>query len=251
MDGGINLDNISIVLHKTRYSENIGAVARAIKNMGLSSLLIVEPENYDINKVLKLSTHAALDIVEKIIIHESLAEALSTFNYVVGTTNRLGGQRKGVNSPEKIAEKFVPISQNNSIAILFGPEDRGLLNEEIRYCHALVTIPASDFSSLNLAQAVMIICYEIFLTGRKKTDKFIPRLASRHELDGMYKQLQEGLIKICYIKPENPEYWMNNLRHFFSALQLTAKEVGIIRGLCRQVNWYGKKRFQDGKKHER
>ena len=251
MAGDINLDNISIVLHKTRYSENIGAVARAIKNMGMSSLLVVEPENYDTNKVLKLSTHAASDIVEKIIIHETLQEALSTFNYVVGTTNRLGGQRKRINSPEKIAGKLVPISQKNRIAILFGPEDRGLLNEDIRYCHDLVTIPASDFSSLNLAQAVMIICYEIFLTGRNKTDKFIPRLASRHELDGMYKQLKEVLIKICYIKPENPEYWMNNLRHFFSELQLTAKEVGIIRGLCRQVKWYGEKRFQDGEKYER
>ena len=250
MADNINFDNISIVLHKTRYSENIGAAARAIKNMGISSLLIVEPENYDVNKVLKLSTHAAADIVEKIIIHESLQEALSTFNYVVGTTNRLGGERKGLHSPKRIAEKLVPISQRNRIAILFGPEDRGLLNEDIRYCHALVTIPASDFSSLNLAQAVMIVCYEIFLTGSNKTAKFIPRLASRHELDGMYKQLKEVLVKICYIKPENPEYWMNNLRHFLSGLQLTAKEAGTIRGLCRQVNWYGEKRFQDGKKHE-
>ena len=125
------------------------------------------------------------------------------------------------------------------------------MDEDIRYCHALVTIPASDFSSLNLAQAVMIVCYEIFLTGQNKTAKFIPRLASRHELDGMYRQLKEVLVKICYIKPENPEYWMNNLRHFLSGLQLTAKEAGTIRGLCRQVNWYGEKCFQDGKKHER
>ena len=122
MADNINFDNISIVLHKTRYSENIGAAARAIKNMGISSLLIVEPENYDVNKVLKLSTHAAADIVEKIIIHESLQEALSTFNYVVGTTNRLGGHRKGIHSPKRIAEEPVPISQRNRIAILFVPE---------------------------------------------------------------------------------------------------------------------------------
>jgi tRNA/rRNA methyltransferase len=153
-----------------------------------------------------------------------------------------------VNTPSKLAQKLVPISIENRIAILFGPEDRGLSNEDIRNCHGLVNIPAAEFSSLNLAQAVMIICYEIFNAGLEKNTEFIARLANRHELDGMYDQLKDILVRISYINPENPDYWINKLRQFFSGLQLRAKEVSIIRGICRQIDWYGKKCYEDGQR---
>jgi tRNA/rRNA methyltransferase len=246
MSKKINVDNISVVLHQSRYPENIGSVARALCNMGFSRLVVVDPPNYDRNKILKLATHAALDVVEKIKISTDLKDALSHFNYVVGATARLGGQRQVVNTPSKLAQKLAPISLENRIAILFGPEDRGLSNEDIRNCHGLVNIPTADFSSLNLAQAVMIICYEIFSADLEKHTEFIPRLATRHELNGMYDQLKDILVRISYINPENPDYWMNKLRHFFSRLQLRAKEVSIIRGICRQVDWYGKKCYEDG-----
>jgi len=246
MPAGTNLDNITIVLHRPRYSENIGAVARAMRNMGISRLVVVEPQNYDIEKVVKLATHVALGIIENIKFFSNLKEALAPYNYVAGTTARLGGQRQVITSPSKLAEKLVAISDQNRIAILFGTEDRGLSNEDLRYCHALVNIPTAEFSSLNLAQAVMIMCYAISIAGHKETAAYVPRLASRHELDGMYEQLKDVLVKINYINHENPDYWMNKLRHFFTRLQLRAKEVSMIRGLCRQVNWYAGKCYQNG-----
>ena len=246
----VNLSNISIVLHKPRHPENIGAAARSMCNMGLSKLVVVNPENYILKKVLKLATHVAADIVENIEFHEDLKEALSVYNYVVGTTARLGGERQVVNSPSKLAEKLIPISRKNRIAIIFGPEDKGLSNEDIRLCHILVNIPTAEFSSLNLAQAVMIICFEIFTVGRKENEEFAPRLANRHELDGMYDQLKDILVTISYINHENPDYWMNKLRYFFTRMQLRAREVSIIRGIRRQINWYGKKRYEDGLKDQ-
>ncbi|RLC31623.1 MAG: RNA methyltransferase, partial [Deltaproteobacteria bacterium] len=239
MPDKINPDHITIVLQKPRYPENIGAAARAIRNMGIGKLAVVEPENFDTARVRKMATHAAADVVEKIIVHESLPRALADFNYIVGTTARSGGQRRTIDQPEKLADKLISISHENRIAIVFGPEDRGLSNADIRLCHALVTIPTAEFSSLNLAQAVMVICYELFKAGLTAKKKFTPRLATRYELEGMYDQLSDILVKISYINPENPAYWMNKLRHFFNRLPLRAREVSIIRGICRQINWYG------------
>ena len=242
----INSENLSIVMVRPRYSENIGSASRAMCDMGINHLIVVSPENYDIEKVRKLATHAASDVVEKIEIFEDLKTALSPFNYVVGTTARLGGERLGVSSPSEMAEKLIEISQKNKVAILFGPEDRGLLNEDIRLCHELVNIPASEFSSLNVAQAVLIMCYEIFLAGTEEKGKFAPRLASRFELDGMYDNVKDVLVRINYINPENPDYWMNKVRRFFTRMELRAGEVSIIRGICRQIDWFGGKCYKDG-----
>jgi tRNA/rRNA methyltransferase len=244
----INFDNITIVLHQPRYPENIGSAARAMRNMGISRLVVVDPPNYDLNKVLKLATHTGSDVIDKSRICTDLKDALAPFHYVVGATARLGGQRQVINNPSKLAQKLVPISIENRIAILFGPEDRGLSNEDIRYCHLLVNIPTAEFSSLNLAQAVMIVCYELFTVGLEISEESTLRLASRHELDGMYDQLKDVLVRINFINSENPEYWINNLRNFFNRFQLRAKEVSIIRGICRQVDWYGKKCCEDGQR---
>ncbi len=246
MSEKVNLDNITIVLHRPRYPENIGAAARAARNMGIRRLCVVDPENFKLKNILKMATHAASDVVKSIDGYDDLEEALSSCNYVVGTTARLGGQRQYISTPSQLAESLVPISRENRIAIVFGPEDRGLSNEDIQYCHKLVNIPTAEFSSLNLAQAVMIMCYEIFTAGKEEKKKFTPRLATSHELEGMYDQVKDILVRISYINRENPEYWMNNLRHFFSRIGLRAKEVSIIRGICRQINWYGGKCYKDG-----
>jgi tRNA/rRNA methyltransferase len=193
-----------------------------------------------------MATHAALEVVDRMTVCSTLKEALNEYNYVVGTTARLGGQRKVVSSPSKLAQRLISISHLNQIAVLFGPEDRGLTNEDIRFCDILVNIPTAEFSSLNLAQAVMVMCYELFGFSRDKSGEFAPRLANRHELEAMYEQLKDVMMRISFINPANPDYFMNNLRHFGSRMQLRAKEVSIIRGICRQINWYGKKRYQDG-----
>jgi tRNA/rRNA methyltransferase len=243
-----HLQNITIVLNKPRYPENIGAAARAACNMGIEKLVVVDPKNYDMDRVLTLATHAASHVARQISRFDDLQTALAPFNYVVGTTARLGGERQSVTSPTQMARQLIPLSKENDVALLFGPEDRGLTNEELRLCHLLVNIPTAQFSSLNLGQAVMVLCYELFKATLPEPKPFNPRLASRHELDGMYEQVKDILVRINYIQPDNPDYWMNKLRHFFTRMQLRAAEVSIIRGICRQINWYAGKCHANGVK---
>ena len=247
----VSLANIAIVLVQPNISENIGAAARAMCNMGLRRLIVVDPPRCDLTRVCKMATQAALDVVEEMEVFTGLDEALRGFSYVVGTTARMGGQRQVIGSPARLAEMLVPISAENQVAILFGPEDRGLTNEDLRFCHSAATIPTADFSSLNLAQAVMVVCYELFRCSLETPKEFTPRLANRFELDAMYTQLKDVLMRICFINPANPDYFMNNLRHFGTRMQLRAKEVQIIRGICRQIDWYGKHCFEQGKKSSR
>ncbi len=247
----VNRAHIRIVLHRPRFPENIGAAARAMRNMGLRRLVVVRPENFLEQRVRMMATHVAGDVVDAITCFESLPEALADCGYVIGTTARLGGERQSVVSPSVMARRLVTISQANEVALVFGPEDRGLTNEDIRLCHALVNIPTDAFASLNLAQAVMVMCYEIFTAKVAEEAAFTPRLATRHELDGMYDKLREILVRISYINPENPDYWMNRLRRFFTRLQLRGRDVSIIRGIIRQVEWYARKNYEDGLKEGR
>jgi tRNA/rRNA methyltransferase len=246
MTTAVHLDHLSIVLQRPRYPENIGAAARAACNMGIRDLVVVSPENNDPERVYRMATHAARSVVDNIRHYDDLAEALAPFGYVAGTTARLGGQRDTVISPETLAARLVPISRENRVAILFGPEDRGLTNDDLRRCHVLVNIPTADFTSINLAQSVMILCYALFTAGPSAAGRSVPRLAERHELDGMYAQLREILVRIHYLNPENPDYWMHKIRQFFTRLELRAREVSIIRGIIRQVNWYSENRYRDG-----
>jgi len=218
--------------------------------MGVGGLAAVDPRDFDRARILKMATHAAAEVVDRMPISNNLASALAGFQYVAGTTARLGGQRQVVTTPRTLAEKLIPIAKTNRVALLFGPEDRGLTNDDIRYCHILVNIPTSGFSSLNLAQAVMVLCYEIFAAGLERDVLSVPRLADRLELDQMYDQLKEILLRISYINPENPDHWISGLRRFFNRLPLRAKEVSIIRGICRQINWYGRKSYEDGLKQQ-
>ena len=234
----IKRENIAIVLVEPQIPENIGSVARAMTNMGIMRLLLVNPKNCGLSRVLKTATGDSIDTVEEMEVHDDLISALDPFQYVVGTTARIGAHRPAQSNPRNLAQDLIAISQNNMIAILFGPEDRGLSNHHLRYCHTIATIPAASFSSLNLAQAVMIICYEIFLASSEISSKPLPRLANKFELEGMYGHLKDVLMKIGFIHPQNPEHWMLNIRRFLSRFPLRAREVRIIRGICRQMDWY-------------
>ncbi|MGD9098296.1 MAG: RNA methyltransferase [Desulfobacterales bacterium] len=247
----VHRENVRIVLHRPRFPENIGAAARAMRNMGLRRLVVVAPENFIEARVRMMATHVAGDVVDAITRFDRLDEAVADCGYVVGTTARLGGERQSVVSPPVMAQRLIAISRENAVALVFGPEDRGLTNQEIRLCHALVNIPTDAFASLNLAQAVMVMCYEVFTARTTEDGGFAPRLATRHELDGMYAKLRDILVRISYINPENPDYWMNRLRRFFTRLQLRAREVSMIRGMIRQVEWYARKNYEDGLKEGR
>ena len=137
-------------------------------------------------------------------------------NWIVGTTARLGGTRRGNFSPSDLATKLIPIFSENRVAILFGPEDRGLTNENLQLCNDLVNIPTAEFSSLNLAQAVMVMCYELFKARTRAAEFHIPRLACRYELENMYEELKDTFARIHYINHENPEHRLDKTRSFLS-----------------------------------
>jgi tRNA/rRNA methyltransferase len=234
----LNLDHIAIVLVEPQIPENIGAVARAMNNMGIRRLVLVKPERCDLTRILRMATGTSIDIVEEMEVFEDLNEALASFHYVVGTTARIGSQRPSLTNPRDLAQALIPIAQENHVAILFGPEDRGLSNEHLRPCHTIATIPTAQFASLNLAQAVMIFCYDIFLASRLPPQEALPRLANKFELEGMYEHLKAVLTRIGFINPQNPEHWMLNIRRFLSRIPLRARDVRIVRGICRQMDWY-------------
>lgn len=232
--------NISIVLYKPKYAGNIGSVARAAKNMGIGNIVVVGQADYDREAMEQRSTHLAADVLDQIRYVSSIDEALCDFQYIVGTTSRMGKARGPFLSPRVVADRIADLSQKNKVALLFGPEDKGLANEQLRFCHAVVTIPTSrEFKSLNLSHAVMIVCYEIFTASSAAASptEASPKLALSSELEGMYAQIRTLLADIGFLNPENPEYWMTDLRRFFSRGGLLSREVKIIRGISRKIQW--------------
>ena len=234
----VNLNNIAIVLVQPLIPENIGSVARAMDNMGLNRLVLVEPKNCDRTRMLKPATGSSGQLIENMEVYENLKEALAPFQYVVGTTARNGYLRPAMTQPRRLATDLVPISQENRVAILFGREDSGLTNEHLHLCHAIATIPTARFPSLNLAQAVMIVSYELFMAGLNTESGSVPRLANKFELEGMYDHIRSVLNKIGFLNPQNPGHWMVYVRRFLSRIPLRAGEAQLIRGICRQMNWY-------------
>jgi tRNA/rRNA methyltransferase len=234
-----NLENVAIVLKGPKFPGNVGSAARCAKNMGIKKLFVVGNRDLDDEAVRQMATHESKDVVESIRHFDTLDEALADFSWVVGTTARQGAGRGPVVSPRRMAESLIGLSQENRIALLFGPEDTGLTNDDLGFCQTVVTIPTVGFKSLNLSHAVMIVCYELLVARMDDEVKFMPKLASSRELEGMYVQLKEILTAIGFLNPENPDYWMMHLRRLFARTTLHAREVKIIRGICRQIEWYG------------
>jgi tRNA/rRNA methyltransferase len=237
------LERVAIVLFRPRLAENIGAVARAACNMGINRLVAVSPQDLDRDRMAMMATGPAERLLDRMEVHDDLAKALAPFQYIVGTTARLGGVRNDYFSPREMAARLVDITAANDVALLFGPENWGLTNDELPFCHALVTIPTGDCSSLNLAQAVMVMAYELFIAVSARA-RPTPRLANSRELESMYAMLQETLVKINFISHQNPEHWMFNVRRLFSRHGLRAREAQVIKGICRQIDWYVGKRLE-------
>jgi len=225
-----------------KHAENIGAAARVAMNMGISRLVVVRDEPPDREAMLKVATHKAAGVIETMELHGSLAPALAPFGLVVGTTARRGRQRRFENTPRDVADVILPLLEKNRVALLFGPEDRGLTNEDLEFCQMTSTIPTADFSSLNLAQAVAIHCHELFAAalGDQPPGRYRPKLATVPELAGMYEHIEELLHRIGFIQSDDHTYWLRGIRRFFDRAQLRAKEVRIIRGFCRQLLWHQK-----------
>ncbi|OPL16939.1 MAG: hypothetical protein AVO38_07110 [delta proteobacterium ML8_D] len=228
------LNNFCVVLHEPRYPENIGAAARCCRNMGIPQLILVRPCRLDSEKMLKMATHEAANLIETMLVFDDLEKALGPFQHVAGTTARTGRQRLPTHTPHDMAKKLIELGPENRIALLFGPENRGLTNSQLRLCQSLVNIPTTTFSSINLAQSVMILCYELFMAGGHGK-KVYPQLATTRELEGMYKHLKKAFTAVELTNPQNPEYWIDHTRRLLGRQELRAREVKIIRSFCQQI----------------
>jgi tRNA/rRNA methyltransferase len=235
----VNLDNVTIVLKGPKFPGNVGSAARCANNMGIGKLIVVGNRDLDDEAVRQMATHESKEIVDGIRHFDTLDEALAGFEWVVGTTARQGSGRGPFLSPRRMAAELIALSKENKIALLFGPEDTGLTNDDLRFCQMVVTIPTVAFKSLNLSHAVMILCYELLLARLDDEVKFQPKLASTRELELMFTQMKAVLQAIGFLNPENPDYWMMHIRRLLARTTLQAREVKIIRGICRQIEWYG------------
>ncbi len=241
-DGGTGmLDKVAIVLVEPREPGNIGAAARAMANMGLSRLVLVRPPDHRVADAFRMAL-AARPILESALVVDDLAQALAGFGFVAGTTRRPGAGRRGRVTPRQLAVELPAVAVENDVAILFGREDSGLTNEELQYCQRLVTIPSSEgFGSLNLAQSVLTIAYEIFLADAAAGSRgagAAARRAPTAELEGLYAQMQRALLDIGYLDPANPAHMMRVFRRLFGRAGPDAREVKALRGIFRQVDWY-------------
>jgi len=242
------LDNLAVVLVKPRFPENIGMAARACVNMGVSELVVVQPERWDVDRIQSLATVKGADLVRSIRVENDLAKALAGYTQVYGTTARTGGWRSEILSPEKAAPMITgQIAEGGTVAVLFGPEDKGLTNEETEICNRLLTIPVNpQASSLNLAQAVLIVLYECFKSGVRAPltsglgDAQSP-LCTHAEQEMVIRSLRDTLIRIDFLRKNNPDYFMLPVRRFLQKIALRRHEFSMLMGICNQVRWVADK----------
>jgi tRNA/rRNA methyltransferase len=240
MKGKMNLDSISILLVRPKFHENIGSVARAMKNMGLSRLIVVNGCSPLHPNAYKLASGAE-DILERAEEFFTLREAISEMGCVVGTTSRGGKERHPLLTPETLAKKLIPLSLKNSIGLAFGSEKEGLTSDELFLCHLYVRIPSMEsFPSLNLAQAVMVVCYELFQASLE-----IPKqpilLAQAEQLERMFEHMEKTLIQIGFLDSNHPKRIIRVLRKLFGRSQMDEREVQILQGIWSQMDRYLRK----------
>ena len=232
------LENVSIILVGTKYPGNIGSAARAMFNMGLSRLVLAAPQCAINDESFRMGK-GGTDILESARTFKSLKSALRGIRLLVGTTAKSGGYRARAYSPRHLAPRILNHADRQKVGILFGPEDTGLVDDDLRLCQLLVRIPTRhDSNSLNLAQAVMIVCYELLLGSLKREPARVPRLASVEQIEAMYDQLEKALLEIGFLQPQNAGHMMFVLRRMLGRAGLESQDVGILRGVARQIAWY-------------
>lgn len=236
-------ENIYFVLVEPKESGNIGASARAIKNMGFKNLCLVKPPAVITDEARWLACNA-LDVLESAKIYDNLKDAIMGKSIVVGTTRRKG-RRRGVIIPvEQGVNGLFDIARNNKVAILFGRENRGLFNEEVEECGFLITIPTSkEQPSLNLAQAVLIVAYELSkaeYAGGKGQGAVGERqeMVNHKEIASLHERISKTLKLLEYIPKGDrnlEKKIMQNLKHFIGRAGLTEWELKMLHGICSQI----------------
>jgi tRNA/rRNA methyltransferase len=236
----INPGAISIILVRPRFPENIGSAARAMKNMDLSRLIVVDGCSPLHINAYKLASGAE-DILERAEEYPSLKDAVTEMGVLVGMTCRKGKERSPLLAPEELAKQIIPLSQNNLIGFVFGSEKEGLTNEDLSLCHLYAKIPSSEsFPSLNLAQAVMVFCYELFKSSLPVSDK-PGGLAQAKQLEDMFGHMEKTLLAMGFLNPKNPKAIMRTLRRLFGRSRLDEREVKILQGIWSGIDRHLKK----------
>lgn len=226
-------NNIRIVLVDTSHPGNIGATARAMKNMCLDRLYLVNPQQFPCAEATSRASGAD-DVLAQAVICSSLDEALAGCRYVVATTARTRRLPWPSVAPREFAVRAVEESAQGEVAVVFGREHSGLTNTELARAHLLVHIPTNDdYSSLNLAAAVQILAYELMLADGAKpvVVEEAHAVAAAEEMESFYRHLEQMLIDVRFLDPEQPKQLMRRLRRLFSRARPDQTEINILRGV--------------------
>ena len=226
------VSKLRIVLVRPKDPANVGSSARAMKNFGLSELYLVLPQRPLNRHAYALASHAG-DVLDGATVCETVADALNGTTLVLGTTARLRDSDMRVYTPREAAETL----PRKSVAVLFGPEDYGLSNEDLRHCRGYIQIPTAEYASLNLAQAVQLVAYEWFVASKQETQVVTREVAPRERLEGLYTQLLSMLHTIGYTDAQREGSADAMFRAIFDRAELNEREVAALRGVWRQVLW--------------
>lgn len=228
------LKNIRIVLVDTSHPGNIGATARAMKNMSLRQLHLVSPQHYPHQEATSRASGAD-DLLNDARVAESLDQALTGCRLVVGTSARTRSVDWPVVSPREAAAKLVQEAKQGDVALVFGRERSGLTNDELDRCTFLVHIPTNEeYSSLNLGAAVQILAYEIYLAHHQtQADDADGKrdLATADMLQGFHEHLAQALDDIGFTDPRQSEKLLRRLRSLFQRARPDKDEINIMRGI--------------------
>ncbi len=226
--------SIRIVLVGTTHPGNIGAAARAMKNMGLHELVLVNPKHFP-HEDATARASGAEDLLESATVVESLDAAIADCCYVAAASARSRTIGWPSMLPRDCATRLLQESAQGPVAVIFGPEKSGLSNDDLDRCHTLLTIPTDPgFSSLNLAMAVQVMSYELRLAHlNPRIDDVVPEapLASGEELENFYAHLEEVLTSSGFLDPHNPRHLMRRLRRLFARALPDRNEINILRGM--------------------
>jgi len=241
--------NLCIVLVSPQGAGNIGSVARVLKNFGCRELRLVEPRASHLGAEARKMALAAVDLLEGVKVYQTLAEALADRHLAVATTRRFGKYREELLSPRAAAADICTLGKTARVALVFGPEDTGLKTEDIDLCRRCLTIPVHhDLPSMNLAQAVTVCLYEVFLAASRPAEEkaVLKRPAAGKNLEAMFAQMREALSAAGFLNPQNPEHILRTFRRIFARQGLSEHEVQTLRGLWDKVSWLAARKREGG-----
>lgn len=240
-----SLSKVAIVLDHPKDIVNMGGVIRVMKNFGLSDLRLVNPDDFNPYRLEGIA-HRSADLIESTTIHDSLDDAIADATLVVGTTARARTAGRAYVRPDEVAGTVARhvATESGTTVILFGREDRGLTNEDLDRCHAVTIIPTSpDYSSLNLAQAALVMAYEVFLAVDGGVDEMPKgRRATRpptlEELEEAFDALADGLSRIEFYKARKPEAVMRTLRTIILRAEPDLREARLLGAIGYEIGNY-------------